>query len=186
MILVTGATSGGKSVELLYTNGSRICNLPDLPYDRYLHSQTGLTLCGGRHDPESTNCQTLSSTGSWEETHTLSMRRASHCAWNSPQGIILIGGWHTGNGDTTEILLENGDTNPGFNLDYAIDYACAIEESDSVIITGGAASSGYARNSVTRYTADGSSTSLPNMKSGGRATHACGLYTTSSNSIVQS
>ena len=116
VILVTGAQSGGKSVELLYTNGSRICNLPDLPYDRYLHSQTGLTLCGGRHDPESTNCQTLSSTGSWEETHTLSMRRASHCAWNSPQGIILIGGRDSGAGTTSVILLESGDTNPGFNL----------------------------------------------------------------------
>ena len=183
MILVTGATSGGKSVELLYTNGSRLCNLPDLPYDRYLHTQTGLTLCGGRHDPESTNCQTLSSTGSWEETHSLSMRRASHCAWNSPQGLILIGGWHTGNQDTTEILLD-GDSNPGFNLGYKTSNACGIEESETVIITGGAAYSGYAWNYVKRYTADGSSTSLPNLKTA-RSDHACGLYTTSANSIVK-
>ena len=122
VILVSGggpSGSAGTTAELLYTNGSRLCSIPDLPYRRYQHSQTGLTACGGYGDSAAkTSCHTLSSTGSWELPHSLphslDKGRAEHSAWDSPQGTILLGGWSSGT--TSEILLENGDTSPGFNL----------------------------------------------------------------------
>ena len=120
VILVSGGEpheSVGRSVELYYTNGSRICSLPDLPYTRGRHSQTGVTACGGQGDSAAkTSCHTLSKSGSWEQTHSLNQPRWEHSAWDSPQGIVLIGG--TESRTTTEILLENGDTAPGFNLDF--------------------------------------------------------------------
>ena len=124
VILVSGGFPGsrfGKSVELLHTNGSRICSLPNLPYKRYGHSQTGLTACAGYGDSASeSTCHTLSSTGTWEVSHNLNQSRVYHSAWDSPQGIVLIGSGDTSAWTTTEILLENGDTAPGFNLDFSI------------------------------------------------------------------
>ena len=120
VILVSGSgsepsISAGRTVELLHTNGSRICSLPDLPFYREHHTQTGLTACGGWGDDASkTSCHTLSSTGSWEQTHSLNQSRREHCAWRSPQGVILLGGRDSGAQGTSEILLENGDTSPGF------------------------------------------------------------------------
>ena len=63
-----------------------------------------------------TSCVTLSS--EWEKTHTLAEKRSKHNAWSSPRGIILLGGDYAIT--TTEILTENGDTIPGFTLDYEI------------------------------------------------------------------
>ena len=95
VILVTGgdggAVHGGRSAELLHTNGSHLCSLPDLPFRREMHSQTGLTLCGGIYTR--TSCYTLTSSGSWEQTHSLSRERWHHSAWASPQGVMLLGGW---------------------------------------------------------------------------------------------
>merc|ERR1712045_1090951 len=90
---------------------------------------------------------------------------------------MLIGGGS--NTRTSEILLESGDTSPGFSLDYSTYYACSIEEAQTVTITGGFLS----LTRVTRYQEDGSSQSLPNLNTG-RRNHACGHYTTSANSIV--
>ena len=59
--------------------------------------------------------------------------------------------------------------------------ACGIEETETVTITGG----WYSMTRVTRYTAEGASETLPSMQNGRRG-HACGHYTTSSNSIVHS
>ena len=123
VILVSGGEhhdSVGRSVELYYTNRSRICSLPNLPYTRGRHTQTGVTACGGYGDSPDmdsatkTSCHTLSSSGSWLQTHSLDQPRWEHSAWDSPQGIVLIGGKYSGT--TSEILLENGDTSPGFNL----------------------------------------------------------------------
>ena len=105
----------GSSVELFSTNGTRLCSLPDLPSSRRHHSQTGVTVCGS-YDARST-CLTLSSSGSWEESHNLAKHRYWHTAWESPQGTILLGG-EAPVGSTTEILLESGDTTPGFCLPY--------------------------------------------------------------------
>ena len=78
--------------------------------------KTGVTACGGEgFSAAKSTCDTLSSTGSWEESHNLAHSRRHHSAWASPLGIVLIGGvdrWGS------EILLENGITTTGLNLDY--------------------------------------------------------------------
>ena len=118
VILVSGGNPDYTSVELLHTNGTRLCSLPNLPSTRTRHTQTGLTACGSWDSPARTTCHTLSSTGSWEESHSLDKNRREHCAWRAPQGVMLLGGWDSSSGTTSEILLENGDTSPSFNLNY--------------------------------------------------------------------
>ena len=115
LMMVTGGLGLGDpldSVELLNINGSRSCSLPSLPKPRLGHSQTGSVVCGGLDKGTRTSCVTLSS--EWEKTHTLAEKRVYHSAWSSPRGIMLLGGDY----DATEILTENGDTIPGFPLDY--------------------------------------------------------------------
>ena len=121
VILVTGGipySIAGRSTELLHINGSRLCSLPNLPTIRYGHSQTRVTLCGDGYGGKSrTTCHTLTSSGSWVKSHNLNQRRLYHSVWSSPRGIMLLGGANTYSaGTTTEILLENGRTTPGFRL----------------------------------------------------------------------
>ena len=61
---------GDSSSELVDTNGTNICSLPDLPSGRYDHTQDGLTLCGGYHGLGGSSCQTFS-TGSWIKSFTI-------------------------------------------------------------------------------------------------------------------
>ena len=120
-MLVTGGTlnkngghSPGKSVELFFSNGTRLCSLPDLPGKRWLHSQTGLVTCGGAFiSSYQKSCVTFSA-GRWKKTHTLGQRRYGHSAWASPRGVMLIGGYHIAN--TTELLADNGNTTESFHL----------------------------------------------------------------------
>ena len=123
VLLVTGGYSTGSdgtyigsrtSVELLSSDGTRLCSLPNLPAVRKYHSQTGLITCGGGGGSEMKSCVTFSA-GRWKKTHTLGHKWYGHTAWASPRGVLLIGGgirWRT----TTELLTDNGDTTPFFNL----------------------------------------------------------------------
>ena len=60
-ILVTGDGGENKrSVEALWSNGSSLCSLPDLPDDHYVHTQSGLVTCGGySREGGETSCYTL-------------------------------------------------------------------------------------------------------------------------------
>ena len=74
-VLVTGGVptnSVGTSVELLSSNGTRLCSLPNLPAPRHYHSQTALLSCGGggSHSGERKSCVTFTG-GHWKKTHTL-------------------------------------------------------------------------------------------------------------------
>ena len=74
-VLVTGGVptnSVGTSVELLSSNGTRLCSLPNLPAPRHYHSQSGLLSCGGggSHSGERKSCVTFTG-GHWKKTHTL-------------------------------------------------------------------------------------------------------------------
>ena len=120
-MLVTGGEGQGDekldSAELLNMNGTWHCPMPAMPKPRYAHTQTGPVVCGGYGGEKS--CITfIRGDVNWEETHTLAEERQQHSAWDSPQGIRLLGGWGYSAETTSEILLENGDTKPGFNLDY--------------------------------------------------------------------
>merc|ERR1712131_532263 len=46
-ILVTGGIDTETSAEVLFTNGSSICELPQLSQSKSFHTQSGLTACGG-------------------------------------------------------------------------------------------------------------------------------------------
>ena len=132
MILVSGGNTGIEfgpdmfaPTELVDTTGSLLrCDFANLPFSRYGHTQTGLTACGGQcgdRDCE-TSCHKLFGVPGdwwWTKSHTWASRRVGHSAWASPQGIVLIGGRDSGS--TSETLLENGDTKPGFSLEYDIE-----------------------------------------------------------------
>ena len=63
------------STEILYSNGSYMCNIRELPETRFLHSQNGLVVCGGQNRDET--CLTFTK-GEWIQSHSLvHPRRAS-------------------------------------------------------------------------------------------------------------
>ena len=91
--------SGGTSVELLHSDGTPWCSLPDLPEMYYEHSQTGLLTCGGMST--GTSCIRFSG-GKWKPSHKLKKERYYHSSWASPRGTVLMGGSFSGK--TTELL----------------------------------------------------------------------------------
>ena len=127
MIVVSGGqpiSSAGTSVELLHTNGSRICSLPDLPYSRNAHTQTFMIACGGTASAARRTCHTLTpNSGSWVQYFNLAQDRRGHTAWarspDSPLGVVvLLGGIDSGAATTSEVLQTSGETTPGFNLGF--------------------------------------------------------------------
>ena len=79
---------GPTSVEVLRSDGSPWCSLPDIPgrWAREGHTQSGLVACGGTSwSGTNNNCYTFSS-GSWTWSHALSPLRWHHSAWSSPAG----------------------------------------------------------------------------------------------------
>ena len=91
-IIVTGGggIDAGSSVEIILSNGS-LCTLPSLPGARNRHSQSGLTACGGQYSQAQDTCTTFSS-GAWATSHNLNPFRKHHVSWNSPSGLMLLGG----------------------------------------------------------------------------------------------
>ena len=105
------------SVELLNLDGTWICTMPQMPEARSGHTQSGPVICGGSGSATKKSCITFFSGGKdWVKTHNLTKERQWHSAWASPRGVMLMGGFD--HKTTTEILTGDGDTNPGFSLDY--------------------------------------------------------------------
>ena len=106
-------------MELLSNDGTHWCNLPDLPEERYFHTQSGLIACGGSPNvTTSYSCVTFSS-GEWTHSHDLNHERVAHSAWSSSRyGTILMGGnsWDSNSETTTEVLRDNGKTEESFEL----------------------------------------------------------------------
>ena len=118
MIIVSGG-SGTSSVEMIYKNGST-CSFPDLPFERYRHSQNGLVVCGG-DNLGSDSCSTFTD-GAWMNiSHNLAVQRRGHVSWTSPDGILLIGGDDTDAKNTTELLsATSSSTSPSFQLAFNV------------------------------------------------------------------
>ena len=121
-IILTGGYSNissvSSSVEILRSNGSYWCSLPDLPDVREYHTQSGLFTCGGYSSMDTeTSCLSFTD-GRWSTSHTLQHRRWYHSSWMSQHGVVLIGGGASRN--TTEILTDNGGSTPAFTLKYEI------------------------------------------------------------------
>ena len=107
-----------RSVEVLHSDGSPWCYLPNLPSSRSHHTQTGLEACGGitsdfaRLDDEDYNpnpdfteitCVHFNG-GNWNHSQTLQRSRESHCSWASPEGTVLMGAGFGADTESTEFL----------------------------------------------------------------------------------
>ena len=99
--------------EVILQDG-RSCTIPDLPsLGRFGHTQSGLTACGG--GDTRTSCDSFTG-GQWERSHELHDERHEHVSWQSPHGILLIGGAQR----TTELLSsDNSTTNRLFTLPFS-------------------------------------------------------------------
>ena len=117
MILVTGGYDGSEltsSVEVLSDDGTPLCTLPPLPTGRWRQTQDGLLSCGGYDDGYILTC-TKFSAGGWTVSHNLLEDRYQHSSWESPAGLVLIGGDGSGTGTTTE-LLSSSDSSSSYNF----------------------------------------------------------------------
>ena len=117
-ILVTGGVGIiATSAEVLFTNGSSICELPQLSQSKSEHTQSGLTACGGWVGDTRRNCIKFEA-GAWKTlTDNLVKKRRGHSSWvNSNGHILLIGGFHSST--TTEIVYQNGTSIKSFDLKY--------------------------------------------------------------------
>merc|ERR1712137_143753 len=89
----------------------------------------------------------------------------------------LMGGAHSKDTDnpyswnTSTLIKDDGTQEPAFPLKFRTQQACAITNSDTVIITGGA----FTSNTVSRYSVRGWKEDLPNLITG-RRNHACTSY----------
>ena len=179
VVIVTGGIHARTSVELLSSNGTRLCSLPNLPAGRYRHSQAGLVACGG-DTSEMTSCVTFSA-GSWKKTHALGSRVFGHTAWASPRGVLLMGGRY--GMSTTKLLMDNGQTSPSFNLANNRWLHCGIEDGEEVVLTGGYSRGTVKQSTVTRYNIQGRATPLPSLNTA-RLYHACGRFKKSDGATV--
>ena len=120
-------SSNSRYVEILEEDGSQCCSLPDLPDIRRMHTQSGLTACGGYgsiNGDASRTCVTFdTSSGQWSTSHTLQHSRYKHSSWMSSKGVVLMGGdggieGSGSSGTTSELLNSNGRSTPSFSLKY--------------------------------------------------------------------
>jgi len=166
VIVVTGGTQNSflNSAEALNIDGTRLCNLPDLPTPRRHHSMSGRMICGGK------SCIKFDQ-GNWKEfPWKLQEERGQHSSWKRSDGKTrLLGGYNSRT--TSEIISETG-SEMGFPMKYKTSRACSIQFEDQVILTGGLET----RNIVSVYNDDGWVRDLAPLKTG-RYWHACGHYT---------
>ena len=113
---MTGGDDTYTSSEVLFTNGSSICELPLMSKPKSFHTQSGLTACGGDAS-DIWSCIKFED-GSWTTlTDNLVEKRGDHSSWVNPDGdILLIGGG--GSLTTTEIVYQDGTSIRSFDLKY--------------------------------------------------------------------
>ena len=109
--------------EVLFTNGTSMCELPPTILELYDHTQSGLTTCGGSGFYGSYHterrCMKFEN-GSWTKlTDNLMEERTWHTSWVTPNGdILLIGGYGYEVRTTTEIVYQNGTSIRSFDLKH--------------------------------------------------------------------
>lgn len=202
-IIITGGDFGrsplelARSVELHQEDGSFVCMLPLLSLPRVGHGQSGQTACGGLGFlvpilPTYT-CETFSE-GKWSVSHQLKFQREKHSTWQSPEGVVLLGGSPSNIGGSTphslyssELLTDDGMSTELFPMKYPTSDACPIEFEDKVIMTGGGDIYSYEENPVVNrvsvYNINGWMEDLPSMHDK-RASHGCGHYINNNNQMV--
>ena len=106
------------SVELLFDDGTQVCNLPDMFDERYGHTQSGLVACGGR-GYNNDKCVTFEN-GDWRTSHQLLRRRQAGFSWYSTKhGIYLMGGGFQNLDTDVELLTDDGASQNSFRLKYS-------------------------------------------------------------------
>ena len=98
------------SVEVLKSNGSFWCFLPELPQSRSYHTMSGLSVCGGFWTPKWKSCLSLNSNGTWTKTADLLEIRYYHVSWQTSSGLWLMGGdnYNSGYHNSTEVVTDTG------------------------------------------------------------------------------
>jgi len=175
-VLITGGYNSPRDTAELYQPSSSVsCSLPQLPDLRYYHTveSSGL-LCGGYYTRD-TCLQWSPDTGAWDLQLTLDVKRDDHVSWTpgTEVGTYLMGGSYSGSERTTTLIKPDGSQEPGFDLKYDTDQACAIPDKDTgtIIITGGR----YTPHTVSVYSVEGWQQDLPPLNTG-RRYHACSSY----------
>ena len=113
VIMITGGLpldKAGKSVELLYSNGTQMCELKSLPDKRFHHTQSGLITCGGSWTKDT--CLIFHEDG-WKWHGSTLKPRYYHSSFKYKDTTLLIGGH---NDNTTEILEKDGTQRMSFQL----------------------------------------------------------------------
>ena len=113
------------SVELISTNGSSICELPQMSQYKFFYTQSGLTACGGGYEFDTMRSCIKFEDGSWTTlTDNLVELRTRQSSWINPDGDILLIGGNTqgsdGSPNTTEIVYQDGTSIRSFDLKYRI------------------------------------------------------------------
>jgi len=129
-----------------------------------------MTVCGddAYKSDTKTSCLTLTGEG-WENTTTLLEKRFGHSSWDSPAGVILMGGRDSLR--TSAKIEEDGTSAISFNMKYDTTYACAINLGSTVAITGGV----HTKTTVSEYSQEGWVRDLPLLQQG-RYFHGCSYF----------
>ena len=122
-VLITGGSDYSKqSAEVYHPDRDSACLLPDLPDERWIHTQDGSLLCGGYG--ASRSCLRWNPmSGSWDlvtEAEALTGQRFGHSSWTPADGSVtyLIGDSHLDweSGYTSEIIDMNNNIIRSFPL----------------------------------------------------------------------
>ena len=97
--------------EMFIPSTKETFSLPAIPGSpRVWHTLTGTVLCGGAYPGTSTDCLKLKENGDgWQPySTTLTQPRMAHSAWDSPSGVLLMGGYYSA--DSTELVTSTTST----------------------------------------------------------------------------
>ena len=106
--------------EIFIPSTKETFSLPSIPGSpRVWHTLTGTILCGGAYPNTPKSCLKLKENGAgWMPySNGTVMSRMAHSAWDSPSGVVLLGGYYSG--DSTELLSSSGSVSQ-FTMNYKI------------------------------------------------------------------
>jgi len=173
-LIYSGGNNAHAGAAIMNVNTKEYCRLQNHDI-RYGHTLNGLKLCGGcGHVYCQKQCKTFNN-GDWFLTHNLIYQRYFHVSWDSPQGVLLIGGIYEHTGNTTELLNDQGGSVEKFKLKNPAKYSCLINEGDTFLLLGGVDTNGMSKN-VNRYSSEGWFEDLNSLITA-RYQHACAQYT---------
>ena len=182
---MVGGTTNHKYAGFYNPSTNSYCDLPQMVPNRVRHAVTGLTACGDAVDPSDpvyykTSCSRFNvSSGQWFQSHLYTTARVGSVAWQTSDGIYLIGGNNNNAKTSSSLLLPDGteSPNPGFTLAATSYFSCAVEDvkQKSIIIIGGYDAQDQTQlKTVYRYDTTGVQDRLPDLNN--NRSSGCGGY----------